>query len=695
MTSLVLESSLGSVQQTVRPYGITRHRALRVMSWNVERLGDTGSLGRNGGRRKSDVLDTIARIILEADPAVCALLEVFLGDDGHGIAEANAILERMQSVVPGWRLAFSPPTGGFLDEAQQPSGQEGYALFVRFDLGLDVVDGAFIPVYPPQQNAQRTARGISVYRDPWEFTVGVDGGSQFALEAGRPWAFKVTAYHAPGPDEAPQRQEAIKGSIAQLGLHYQGSQEVVFICADFNANEAATNILGDPGNIEFDTSSPVNLDYLARAFMAVKLVYLVNIWAQKHPQLFDASALLQVIHSGDFANAVTAYDEDFLATLEDSAVGAHQIFSQHDVKLKLTGTRDATRLAKERMTPLVNEIVSVRSPQQDYETEKAQYGAWRKLVNAKSNTPFRRALGEVARFDQDAATDIGETLENEGIDAARDLAREYFEDEYEDIHEIYRTRGYATYLKKVQGRASQGWRDLVRELENLEIEESYDGVFATYKDCGFAVDTSYNSLQLTSRRKGILNTSFAVPSGQTYKYAIQQNDDAVRCATYDQVMPRLNDVIDLPTLHVLPVFKAVMGPFSGPSFTPPDPDTTGLFGDLDFRCLTPSTRAADHESMYVQLCTTASASYVQSCKQYKTARNTKTVPWRVRRAFMKELWDAGLGQHPYCCDKRCVEPLDLSSLALMQAYLNAAKEISDHDPVLLGVRISQFVPLVS
>lgn len=195
---------------------------LKILSWNIERLGSTDSALGVPERRPDEIISAIATLIKTADPDVCAVIEVM---EGKGDVEMGRIADEL-----GDQWEWEMPSNGFRIG-------ESYGLFLKKSSGIKIesfqlvekdADGA--PLFFPTNK----------YRPPAEAVLRMQDG----------WLMPVVIFHAPGPRADLERQEAIETAIANLGkvktLKEKETYPDAFVCADFNANEEALNLVEEP-----------------------------------------------------------------------------------------------------------------------------------------------------------------------------------------------------------------------------------------------------------------------------------------------------------------------------------------------------------------------------------------------------------------------------------------------------------------
>lgn len=202
--------------------------ALRVMSWNIERLGGDGSLGVPA-QRPAEVIKAIAAVIKAAEPDVCCLIEVM---EPNGATEVGRIGAELGA---DWTTQL--PSNGF-------RAGEAYGLIIRKASGITCSSFTLVEkdwngddLYFPTVN----------HRRPGEALLTMPGN----------WTLPVLIFHAPGPKAEVQRQRDIESAIANLAkvASIRTSNDAL-ICADLNANEEALNVVREQENFYDDEYDP-------------------------------------------------------------------------------------------------------------------------------------------------------------------------------------------------------------------------------------------------------------------------------------------------------------------------------------------------------------------------------------------------------------------------------------------------------
>ncbi|HSK41023.1 MAG TPA: hypothetical protein VK943_14745, partial [Arenibaculum sp.] len=220
---------------------------LRVMSWNIERLGGPFLYGRPT-RRQDAAIEAIAAIIHKADPDVCAVIEVMSYEGGRELGRIVAALNRLSAGAATWDVAVIDGRTG--ETVGMDDTGETYAVIYKTgDISVEQrrfgeMDGEDDFDWGGFANSRGQ---VTKYRKPGEIVLRMDG--RFAGRSG-PWELPVVVFHAPGPRDDPERQAAIEASVHNLGLIEAVARTDRYpdciVCADLNSSEEASELVDEP-----------------------------------------------------------------------------------------------------------------------------------------------------------------------------------------------------------------------------------------------------------------------------------------------------------------------------------------------------------------------------------------------------------------------------------------------------------------
>lgn len=244
--------------ETIQECRLPRRRVLRVMSWNIERLGGTPKWGLTT-YRNDVVIEAIARVIYVADADLCAIIEVM---SYAGRTELERIKTKLNSFdrQRQWHFVLPVPYGACTgkEEGDTNSG-ETYAVFYKLNAGIEPHIARFATIATPagarpfpvgsyEKTDKTTGRTSRIeFRKPAEFIFTMSG--DFAPD-GTPWQLPLILFHAPSPQPTEERQREINTYVERLGLVTSARNADRYpdciICADLNSSEDAMEIIHEP-----------------------------------------------------------------------------------------------------------------------------------------------------------------------------------------------------------------------------------------------------------------------------------------------------------------------------------------------------------------------------------------------------------------------------------------------------------------
>lgn len=662
-------------------------RKCRIMSWNIERLGDTGSLGKNKGVRYQDVIEAIAKIIFKADPHICALIEVFTG--GRGLDEINRIFVELTKLCMGskkvwdFKLSEGKGTGGLSDlDGSNRIDREGYALFWRADLGIECPAAKWLDIYKGEIYTE-SSRGRAYVRDACEFGIHINGKTFFGSH-GMDLDFPIAVFHAPGPRADLQRQTRIKDSITSLFEAYASTEGGIdkypnaFICADFNASEDADNLVTDESIKDIDYSFPGDLGFMSRLITLVTKVELMRKWVEINDlgkKKLDFLGFLKDFYAyEEFDKAAYKSSEKALKILESIAEDAELWFAESSTSLKLSGVREAEKKAKEHLNTIMEKRIKMQISNMEFQSEKERFKIWKKAINAKTEKQFRTAVENIEEIEEQEIIVYLTDEDTELMDwkELQKLVTISFEEEFEDQQAFLGSRNINTYTSKIVSVTMQNVRYLMKNNKKLDIVDSYETAFSSGVDTGFFESTSYDEKLKTTRRKSVLLTGFAQgKKGGKWTFVKTSSADSVLYSNYDQVLSRTDFVrIDLPKIETVPILSCVLSDKWKPAFD-----------SVYFGCAFKELKIYEIDRFFVKICASANADYKLGLKKFKKPEySTKT---KVAVGIYKEYELKFKVNAPFCCAKQCATIEDIKSLYELQIYLTRSHAISDHEPVLM------------
>jgi hypothetical protein len=655
---------------------------LKIMSWNIERLGDTGPLGRHGGVRPMEIIESIAQIIHEADVHICAVIEVFTQDKGK--AEMVRILDALQILDPDheWQCALSdgPGTGGLsLTDGSEHTAREGYAILYR-SVDLEVASGKWLDIFDGNRSSE-TKNGLSHLRDAFEFQMTIRGDGELFKRNGEPLHFPIAVFHAPGPRGDPQRQADIKLAISGLFTKYLGNLHTptgtpnAFICADFNASEDADNLIGDKADKDVDYSFGGNLLYMASINRQVALAYRLRSWADQNPELVElaevkdtVAAIVEYIESPEFEARCIAVQAD--EDLEMKLDRLEYWFANHPRQAKLSGIAAAKRSAKLLLNKIFKAQIKASITEEQFAFDKARYLLWKAAANAVTHEAFSDAYWAVE--DVDGADFLGAIAQPHNWLAVQIALRTALRIEFEDEDKLLASRSVGSYTSKVEVATLKSVAQIVGSTQDDAIEDAYDAAFGIGADAGFFDSSSYDADLRTTRRKKIHLTGLIDRTNRPFVANKSDGLASVLYSKYDQVLSRTDGKrLDEPQVETISVLDHVL--------------PRGISIDSSAFDALPASQFAhtSTDRLLIKVCTTAHTAYAKALPIAKAGLTS------ARKNDLAA--EACVGLAPaggYCCQEECITSADLNWLHRMQYYLDQSHAISDHEPVVMTASVA-------
>lgn len=689
---------------------------LRIMSWNVERLGDTGSLGKHNGFRPQYAIDAIAKIIQTADVHIFALIEVFTDPGCRGEAEVERIRVSLQNQEQQkgsghvWRKMVStgPGTGGVSEpDGSKRQGREGYAVFWRASDGINCRSCTWLNIYgtPPLEAEEHdvTSKGRAYIRDACQFWMVLKGHGKLFPRATEDLQFPITVFHAPGPRADVQRQARILGAIRALFTSFTGptgcSKAIpnAFICADFNASEDADNLLAGKAFHEVDYSFPTDLEYLARLIKIVTKVKLLEVWAldnEDKDKKKELSGLdwakkgiafsLSYLGSAHFEEIVLKKGDFSLTQLEQIVDRTESWFTYHPQQARLTGINRAKAAAAKLLEPVILKLLQRDFTPDKFEAEKQRFKQWRSAANAKTHKAFSNAYWALEDVEGAHFLDFQAITQHNGTLATwqdlQAILKEAFEDEFEGQEAFLGSRSMETYTKKVIKATMSSVKNMLKNARNQDVEDSYDAAFAVGSDSGFGESTAYDDSLKTTRRKQLLLTGLASCVDKKKYVANRQADlGTVRCSKYDKVLPRTDGVrMEVVGVEAIPVLECVLPQ----AFFDSRPTVPRSRYSHCCQFQSPPSKTP-HPRFLLKVCATAHALNIQALPTDKAK-----VDYWVKKEAAVAAWEHFDKQHPsFCCQEECISVADFTWLNETQRYLDLSHALSDHEPIVLTTHV--------
>ncbi|MGZ5445230.1 MAG: hypothetical protein ACXW5U_25560 [Thermoanaerobaculia bacterium] len=661
--------------------------ALRVLYWNVERFGGLAQWGLPE-TRAPEVITAMAALIHLTDPHLVVLVEVM----AHmGAQEVKRLREALEKLGNLWDVSIPPAFTGVV-HGKAGTG-ETYAVLYRKGIGITptlarigvTVDKG--TKKPFEVGTYQDKEGDTVdYRAPGEFVFTM--GGDFALEDGGTWPLAIVAFHAPGPQASRERQAKIEEMIARVAtLEVIVERETYpdcLVCADFNSHPDAYNISKEPKS-SFDIA-----------------LYELEEGEDTTDQIIERSGQIQEREAQQAQTRGKKYglrNRNKVVTKVKTETAT--IVAEDEQERLLGMIRDAD-LQEEARRPRKRDIVEWRQDIEEIldsidELEReSSVEALRLLRELKSSATVEQAdqvLRNITRAAKDREDRQQELLEMLLELEPRLEGIRYIEDMRAVIEQIRRP-GTAQ-----RNRIAQIKRDLSRDLkmeqewekfyyrevayEGLDPKETPDDE-VNFGAVGFFNNLSYDGDCLTTRRRTI--TALRSGSGKKAQLQLPESVEGLQFSKYDQVLPRTLGQLTQPQNCVLSLLAAVLSKQANQNLYQDE----GNHSDAEaaeyllHEGLRIPTIASDSPLASLSLANLAGIANA-SLKDTDTWTSARNRAVRVLRAQIeKERLSQEQEQLLQTTATAKLEDADPPNFYVLQLGLNAARALSDHDPMLCG-----------
>ncbi len=528
---------------------------LRVMEWNIERLGGEFLFGVPP-RRPQPVIEAIARVIQLADPHLCAIIEVMSHNGESELKRILTCLNKMGKTQWDYRLAETTRETGALVTGGRTG--ENYAVLFQRDVGITYKSSRFAQVVTGEDASGRApfpsstygAVGrLRTYRVPAEFFFEM--GGPFADESGKPWTLPLILFHAPGPTAHEERQRTINTMISNLGLvesvHRWDVYPDCLICADLNADEDTRTVLPEAISYpDLELNAFCGLD--ARPEELESGVYLEAL-----AEIWDAWQAYKCEHSEDGGRALRKKWMELRNEKAEVLKVAFQSLGEAAVQKVLPPPEEQEEEDDE--AEFLDDDVD--EDEDDVEDHKARKKKW-------------RAVDKVLV----RAIELGPSTPEESIAELAQLGTVFGERSYEAIHTLIDLSLRKGAPKKRLDAIRREFNLLFREQQGLSKVEGRQAAFHPVTSVGFGAAVTYDDSLVTTRRRSITGLR---TRGARGVFLQPRRAGDLDLSNYDQVLPRSEGHLRDPKVQVLPILESVLTPvrYAQLFSSPPPPGVAG------------------------------------------------------------------------------------------------------------------------